>query len=125
MKTNSRIARAILAMILTATPVLSAPEKEGAEASGAAAAEIAPVLTGTDHQKLCKMLGIVVGGRYEFLLGGNEIHYWEIRSLGANGWILCRDSRYYTTWVNISNVVSVTRISKASQPRPEKRGERK
>ena len=78
----------------------------------------------TPHQALCAQLGLKVGGTYEFMIaGGEQIHYWTVRSLGANGWILAKDSRYSSTWVNLSQVTAVTPLSlraKSTAERPLK-----
>jgi hypothetical protein len=76
------------------------------------------------HEALCAQLGLKVGRTYEFMIaGGEQIHYWTIRSLGANGWILAKDSRYPSTWVNLSQVTAVTPLSlkaKSTVARPPK-----
>lgn len=97
------------------------PADESAEPQEAPAlAAAAP----TPHQALCAQLGLRVGRTYEFMIaGGEQIHYWTIRSLGANGWILAKDSRYSSTWVNLSQVTAVTPLSlktKSTSERPLK-----
>lgn len=65
----------------------------------------------TRHLKLCEMLGLQVGRTYEFRLSDNDgVHYWQIRSLGADGWILARDANSSGTWVNLSQVIAVTAL---------------
>lgn len=74
------------------------------------------------HLKLCAQLGLKAGNTYEFMISGNEeVHYWTIRSLGAKGWILVKDSRYPGTWLNLSRVIAVTPVNvKAAANRAEK-----
>jgi len=89
------------------------------------AAKIAPVAEAapsSKHLKLCAMLGLKVGRTYEFMLTGNEeIHYWQVVSLGGNGWILAKDSRYPATWVNLSQVIAITQLPLTKQAeRPKK-----
>jgi len=116
MKTYPGLAGAALAAFLSTGLPASAQQ-----AAPEPAEEAAPTPAATNaHLQLCSMLGIRVGGRYEFQLGGGELHYWEVRSLGANGWILAKDSRFNATWVNLSQVISVTNIPKPNAPRPEK-----
>jgi hypothetical protein len=93
----------------------------GPVAETAPAPEPAPA-AGKRHLELCAMLGLKVGRTYEFMLTGNEqFHYWQIRSLGANGWILAKDARYPATWVNLSQVIAVTPIDpKPAAERPKK-----
>jgi hypothetical protein len=82
-----------------------------AETAGAQAPEVAALRTTgkpaqpktNKHLKLCAQLGLKVGLTYEFMVFNNEeVHYWTIRSLGARGWILVKDSRYPETWLNLS-----------------------
>ncbi|MES2474493.1 MAG: hypothetical protein V4640_01840 [Verrucomicrobiota bacterium] len=84
-------------------------------------AEAAPEVA-TAHLKLCTQLGLKVGWTYEFMIAGNdEVHYWTVRSLGARGWILVKDSRYAATWLNLSRVIAVSAVSSGSAPeRPVK-----
>ncbi|RYD42007.1 MAG: hypothetical protein EOP85_11820 [Verrucomicrobiaceae bacterium] len=112
MKTCQRLAALIL--VACATPsALSQPSGE-TETSPAAAPAKAET---TKHRRLCAQLGLKVGGRYEFMLTGNEeVHYWEVRSLGANGWILTKDSRYPATWVNLSQVIAITPFHNNAAP---------
>jgi hypothetical protein len=57
------------------------------------------------------MLGLKVGRTYEFRLSHHDgVHYWQIRSLGADGWILARDANSSGTWVNLSQVIAVTAL---------------
>lgn len=98
---------------------------EPAAGEPAAEAESAPApASNKRHLELCEMLGLQVGRTYEFMLtGNNELHYWQVRSLGAKGWILAKDSRYPATWVNLSQVIAVTPLDvRAAQPqeRPKK-----
>ena len=107
----------LLAALVLATPaaIAQAPASEPAPLA-------APAKANNRHLKLCAMLGLKVGLTYEFLLTGNEeIHFWEVRSLGANGWILARDSRSPATWVNLSQIIAITPIiTKESPLRPKK-----
>ncbi len=107
--------------ILLASPALLA-ESPARDATAETSREPAAAAR-NKHQKLCDQLGLYVGSRYEFMLTGNdEVHYWEIRSLGANGWIQVRDSRYLVTWVNLSQIIAISKISSspASEARPKK-----
>ena len=72
--------------------------------------DVVPAKT-SSHLKLCAQLGLKVGWTYEFMISGNdESHYWTIRSLGAGGWILVKDSRYAATWLNLSRVIALTPV---------------
>ncbi len=123
MKTYQRLAAITLVACATASisPALLAQSPEDESAPEAAPARAAAATS--PHLKLCAQLGLRVGGRYEFLLTGNEeVHYWEIRSLGANGWILTKDSRYPSTWVNLSQVIAITPFNNnaPAEERPKK-----
>lgn len=74
------------------------------------------------HLRLCAQLGLKVGRTYEFMIFNNEeVHYWTIRSLGANGWILVKDSRHLETWLNLSQVIAVSpAYLSAPEERPKK-----
>lgn len=74
------------------------------------------------HLRLCAMLGLKEGRTYMFRIASTDnVHYWTVRSLGARGWILARDSYTTETWVNLSQVISVTPIaSRTSAERPAK-----
>jgi hypothetical protein len=122
MKTYQKLtSMVVLAWAVTqgATHVLAQPEPPAVAAESAPAAEPAPT---SKHLKLCAMLGLKVGRTYEFLLTGNEeIHYWQIRSLGEDGWILAKDARYPATWVNLSQVIAITPLPITRQAeRPKK-----
>jgi hypothetical protein len=122
MKTYQRLAALTLVAWATAqtTPTVLAQAPASDPAPEAAKT---PAAATNKHLKLCAQLGLKVGGRYEFLLTGNEeLHYWEIRSLGANGWILAKDSLHPATWVNLSHVIAITPFSNnaASGERPKK-----
>lgn len=110
--------------MMGATPSALAESRESETAPEAAQAPAAA--TTSKHLKLCAQLGLRVGGRYEFMLTGNdEVHYWEIRSLGADGWILARDSRYSATWVNLAQVIAITPIyARAAKEEREKKPNR-
>lgn len=109
MKTYQKLASmAVVAWAATQTSLTVRAESPASEPT----AETAPPPEKTNgHLRLCAMLGLTVGSRYEFMLSGNEeLHYWQVVSLGANGWILAKDSRYPATWVNLSQVTAVTRL---------------
>lgn len=128
MKTHQKLAMmTLVSWSLAQSPTVLAespagePEPEAARAPAAAAT--------SKHLKLCAQLGLKVGRTYEFMLTGNEeVHYWQIRSLGANGWILAKDSRYPATWVNLSQVIAIIPLSnspaaaeRAKKPNREER----
>ena len=119
-KTSCAIASAL---VILQGAALSQP---AAMPENAEAAASAPAAAGANkHLKLCQMLGLKVNSRYEFMIAGNEYHYWEVRSLGANGWIQVRDSRHASSWVNLSQVIAVTPFNfNLAETRPEKRGAR-
>ena len=123
MKTYQRLAALTLVAWATAqtTPAVLA-QAPASEPAPEAAEAPAPAAATSKHLRLCAQLGLKVGGRYEFLLTGNEeVHYWEIRSLGANGWVLAKDSRYPATWVNLSQVIAITPFNgTAAGERPKK-----
>ena len=109
MKTYQKLtSMAVVAWATAQTSLTVRAESVADEPLAAKAATAAPAATNR-HLKLCAMLGLKVGRTYEFMLTGNDqVHYWQIRSLGANGWILAKDSRYPATWVNLSQVIAVT-----------------
>jgi hypothetical protein len=117
---SAMIVAATLFASMTSGAEPAAPAGEPALPKEAALAAPAP----TPHQALCAQLGLRVGGTYEFMIaGGDQFHYWTVRSLGANGWILAKDSRYASTWVNLSQVTAVTPLSlrtKSTAERPLK-----
>jgi hypothetical protein len=104
------------AAIITPRALAESPAGEIAMDSVSAPVEANP------HKALCATLGLRVGGTYEFMLSGNnEIHYWQIRSLGANGWILTKDSRHPATWVNLSQIIAITPLNvRPGEERPKK-----
>ncbi|RYD22589.1 MAG: hypothetical protein EOP88_07465 [Verrucomicrobiaceae bacterium] len=129
MKTYRKITATTLmacAMAFTSPtlPAQAAEEETAPEAARAPAASAT-----TKHLKLCAQLGLKVGRTYEFMLTGNEeVHYWQIRSLGESGWILAKDSRYPATWVNLSQVIAITPLinnapsaERAKKPNREQR----
>ncbi len=120
MKTYQKLASIAAVAWATAQTSLNV-QAESATDEPAAEMAPAPAVT-TPHLALCAMLGLQVGRTYEFMLTGNEeVHYWTIRSLGANGWILAKDSRYPATWVNLSQVIAITPLPlKLSEERPKK-----
>lgn len=121
MKTYPKLALAAVALILLQSPAFTQSVPEAVKE-----AEISTPAKLTRHQKLCAQLGLRVNGRYEFRLTGDQVHYYEIRSLGANGWILAKGYNYPDAWVNLSQVISVTLVpSKAFVARPAKPNERK
>ncbi len=126
MKTFSKIPWAAVAVLLsTSLPVSAQVADEPAAAEAASEPAPSAAAATSAHQKLCAMLGLKVGGRYVFQLEGNdEYHFWEVKSLGGNGWILAKDSLSEATWVNLSGIVAIKPIPKAAPPRPEKHGER-
>jgi hypothetical protein len=124
MKTYQKLASmAVVAWAAAQTSLTVRAESAADEPLAAKAATVAPAATNR-HLKLCAMLGLKVGRTYEFMITGNEgVHYWQIRSLGANGWILAKDSRYPATWVNLSQVIAVTPLElrpTEAQVRPKK-----
>jgi hypothetical protein len=108
MKTTRTMPWFFLAAALL-SPLVSAEPAAPAEARSHAA----PASDKTSrHLKLCAQLGLTPGGTYEFMISGNEeVHYWTVRSLGAKGWILVKDSRYPETWLNLSRVIAVTPVN--------------
>ena len=126
MKTFSKIPWAAVAVLLSMSLPVSAQVADEPAAAEAASEPTpsAPAATSA-HQKLCAMLGLKVGERYVFQLGGNdEYHFWEVKSLGGSGWILARDSQSAATWVNLSRITAITPIAKAPPSRPDKNGKR-
>jgi hypothetical protein len=120
MKTYQKLA-SITAMAWATANTSLTVRAESATTEPTAEMVPAPVET-NPHLTLCAMLGLKVGRTYEFMLTGNEeVHYWTIRSLGANGWILAKDSRYPATWVNLSQIIAVTPLPvRLAQERPKK-----
>jgi hypothetical protein len=120
MKTYQKLASmGVVAWAAAQTTLIVRAESTASEP----AAETAPPVVETNrHLMLCAMLGLKVGSNYEFMLTGNDgLHYWQIVSLGGNGWILARDSRYPATWVNLSQVIAVTPIPlRPGEERPKK-----
>ena len=107
-------AMAVLIWTTTQTSTMVLAQSAASEPAPASApqpaAEVTPPAT-NNHLKLCEMLGLKEGRTYEFIISNNEdVHYWTIRSLGARGWILVKDSRYPATWLNLSQVIAVTPI---------------
>jgi hypothetical protein len=91
-------------------------QPEAAPAVMAEAAQATASSAGARHLKLCEMLGLKVGRTYEFRLAANDgVHYWQVRSLGADGWILARDANSPGTWVNLSQVIAVTPLPAPKQ----------
>lgn len=113
----------VIAVLLALSPTL--PAKPRVDQETAAKKEVSAEVGGPDsakaaaaktkHLRLCAQLGIVVNARYEFLLAPEKIYYYEVKSLGANGWILVKGFNYPDTWVNLSQVISVTRITANQQ----------
>lgn len=106
------VASALSSLTVRADPAadesMTAPPPDAAVEEDSAAAASAK----KRHLALCAMLGLKVGGTYEFMIAGNEeVHYWKIPSLGNHGWILARDSRHAATWVNLSRVIAVTPVN--------------
>lgn len=60
------------------------------------------------HVRLCEQLGLKVGKQYIVRLEAEKFHYYQVRSLGANGWILVKDSNSSNIWLNLSQVISIT-----------------
>ncbi len=120
MKTYQKLASIAVVAWAAAQTTLTA-QAESAEIAPPAEEPAAAAVT-NPHLALCAMLGLQVCRSYEFMLTGNqEIHYWTIRSLGANGWILAKDTRYPATWVNLSQIIAVSPlIFKMSEERPKK-----
>jgi hypothetical protein len=111
MKTYQKLTLlAVVAWATAQTSPTARAESVPSDPLEAKATATAPAATNR-HLKLCAMLGLKVGRTYEFMLSGNDqVHYWQVRSLGANGWILAKDARYPATWVNLSQVTAVTLI---------------
>jgi hypothetical protein len=123
MKTYTKTTRSILAALFALQATLTAQHQA---TENPAVLTLPPPKKLTGHLKLCAMLGLKANARYEFLLVGNEVHDYEIRSLGANGWILTKGYNYPDAWVNLSQVISVTPIpTKFTETRPKKADPRK
>lgn len=97
-------------------------DPDSAPVPTAEAAKAPAVVPSTRHLKLCEMLGLKVGRTYQFRLSANDgVHYWQVRSLGTDGWILARDANSSGTWVNLSQVIAVTALpTPKSAERPMK-----
>lgn len=110
MKTYQKLAMmTLVSWSLAQAPALLAQSPAAEQEPEAAKA---PAAASSKHLKLCAQLGLKVGRTYEFMLTGNEeVHYWQVRSLGENGWILAKDSRYPATWVNLSQVIAITPLT--------------
>ncbi len=119
-KTTCSILAALFALQATLTAQTQAPEIPANEA-------VSPPKKLSAHLKLCALLGLKVGSVYEFRLNGNsEFHYWEVSSLGDNGWILAKDSSPSKTWVNLSQIISITPVpGHFNGTRPKKADPRK
>lgn len=93
------------------TPTLSANPAAPAPKS---AAKAAPKKK-TPHQKLCAMLGLEPGKRYEMLLQPGNMYYYQVKELGANGWVKMQGfNNAPDQWVNLSQVISISPIIQRS-----------
>lgn len=110
MRLSHLISNSMYALLIAATIATLVSAEPG---SGPPAASLASSAAPTNrHTKLCQQLGLKPGRTYEFMISGNEeVHYWTVRSLGAKGWILVKDSRYPETWLNLSRVIAVTPVN--------------
>lgn len=93
--------------IATAALVSALLPAQSPEAAVPAKAAAAPK---TKHVRLCEQLGLKVGKQYVIRLEAEKFHYYQVRSLGANGWVLMKDSNSSNIWLNLSQVISITPV---------------
>lgn len=107
------LAALVLTAALSATPVAAraADDDGGDPRLGVQDLEAAAAPTPkTKHQRLCATLGLTVNGRYEFRLSPEKVFYYEVKSLGSNGWVLMKGFQFPDRWVNLSQVIAITPI---------------